>query len=56
VLALVFALLAGCGDDPPAGSSADAGPECGDAHCAADKVCCNPLMSICTKPGGVCFQ
>jgi len=28
---------------------------CGNAQCAAPLVCCNPLRSICTKPGGVCI-
>ena len=28
---------------------------CGKATCAAGLVCCNPLLSICTRPGGVCI-
>lgn len=29
--------------------------QCGDVTCPAGLVCCNPLQSICTKPGGVCI-
>jgi len=28
---------------------------CGKVTCAPGLVCCNPLRSICTKPGGVCI-
>jgi len=28
---------------------------CGNATCVAPLVCCNPLFSICRKPGGVCI-
>ena len=28
---------------------------CGTSVCAPGLVCCNPLLSICTKPGGVCI-
>ncbi|HYQ30326.1 MAG TPA: hypothetical protein VER04_24015 [Polyangiaceae bacterium] len=28
---------------------------CGNATCAAPLVCCNPLLSICTKPGMACI-
>jgi hypothetical protein len=31
-------------------------PKCGDTQCAPGLVCCNPVMGICTKPGGVCIQ
>ena len=47
--------------DPNAGG-ADCGgicvktESCGDVQCAPGFVCCNPLMNICTKPGGVCIQ
>ncbi len=34
----------------------DSGPVCGTKTCAAGDVCCNPLMSICTKPGQFCIQ
>lgn len=29
---------------------------CGRNVCALGTVCCNPLMGICTPPGGVCIQ
>lgn len=28
---------------------------CGDTICAPGRVCCNPLLGICTPPGGVCI-
>jgi len=28
---------------------------CGKTTCSPGLVCCNPLLSICTKPGGVCI-
>lgn len=28
--------------------------QCGRNTCATGEVCCNPLMGICTPPGGVC--
>lgn len=31
------------------------GEACGDVVCPKDQVCCNPLLSICTPPGGVCI-
>src|SRR5262245_41247921 len=36
----------------------DAGePDCGGVRCPAGKVCCNPIMGICTdRDGGVCIQ
>jgi hypothetical protein len=56
-----------CIDDPdddcdPNNGGADCGgicvdgEQCGDAVCGAGLVCCNPVMGICTKPGGVCIQ
>lgn len=56
-----------CEDDPndgcdPKAGGADCGgicvtaEACGDAQCAPGLVCCNPVMGICTKPGGVCIQ
>lgn len=30
-------------------------PTCGDVTCGPGLVCCNPLLSICTKPGMVCI-
>lgn len=32
------------------------GVKCGTTTCGAGLVCCNPLMNICTKPGGFCIQ
>jgi hypothetical protein len=29
---------------------------CGRSYCGEGTVCCNPLMGICTPPGGVCIQ
>jgi hypothetical protein len=49
----------GCGPYvcPDAGDDAgDAAPLCGNVRCPPGKVCCNPLMSLCTDPGGVCLQ
>lgn len=37
---------------PP--SCCEHGPQCGDVECAFGDVCCNPLSSICTKPGMFC--
>ena len=56
-----------CVDDPkddcdPKNGGADCGgvcvsaETCGAAQCAPGLVCCNPVMGICTKPGGVCVQ
>jgi hypothetical protein len=56
-----------CIDDPsddcdPNQGGADCGgicveaETCGDTQCAPGLVCCNPVMGICTKPGGVCIQ
>lgn len=30
--------------------------KCGDVVCPAGTECCNPLMSICVRPGMVCIQ
>jgi hypothetical protein len=38
------------------GGDASVGPDCGMTRCQAGKVCCNPIMGICTEPGGVCVQ
>jgi hypothetical protein len=35
---------------------APAGEPCGNVVCGQGTVCCNPVMSICTKPGMVCIQ
>jgi hypothetical protein len=43
-----------CVGGPDAGG--DAGPLCGKIRCAAGKVCCNPVMDICTDPGMTCIQ
>ena len=53
-------------DGPGDGSGADVASSvdtaqggmsaCGVAVCPAGKVCCNPVMGICTQPGGVCVQ
>jgi hypothetical protein len=32
-----------------------AGVACGTTTCGAGLVCCNPLMNICTPPGGFCI-
>jgi hypothetical protein len=32
------------------------GQPCGDAVCGAGLVCCNPVMSLCAKPGMLCVQ
>lgn len=56
-----------CVDDPsddcdPTAGGADCGgicveaQTCGEVQCGAGLVCCNPVMGICTKPGGVCIQ
>lgn len=38
----------------PASCCEQKGEPCGDVTCAVGDVCCNPLSSICTKPGMVC--
>jgi hypothetical protein len=56
-----------CVDDPsddcdPNRGGADCGGicvipvACGNSVCGPGLVCCNPLLGICTKPGGVCIQ
>ena len=54
-----------CIDNPnddcdPNNGGADCGgmcvTTCGKTTCGAGLVCCNPVMGICTKPGGVCIQ
>lgn len=30
--------------------------KCGDTTCPSGTTCCNPLRSICVKPGMVCIQ
>jgi hypothetical protein len=32
------------------------GVPCGTTVCPVGKVCCNPLLDICTDPGGICVQ
>jgi len=55
----------GCGGDDSTGTGGtggsttdggDASSNCGSVQCPAGKVCCNPVMSICADPGGVCAQ
>lgn len=55
----------GCVDDPsddcdPEMGGADCGgvcvEACGDVLCGIGLECCNPVMGICTPPGGVCIQ
>jgi hypothetical protein len=41
---------------PDADADAPTGVACGNATCAVGDVCCNPLWSICTKPGMFCIQ
>ena len=54
-----------CIDDPdddcdPQMGGADCGgicvDSCGSETCGVGMVCCNPVMGICTPPGGVCIQ
>ncbi|HKY37969.1 MAG TPA: Kazal-type serine protease inhibitor family protein [Polyangiaceae bacterium] len=54
-----------CIDDPsddcdPEMGGADCGgvcvETCGTATCGIGLECCNPVMAICTPPGGICIQ
>ncbi len=58
---VAFALLACGGDDSnpgttDAGSGDGGGVVCGSIRCPEGKVCCNPLMDLCTAPGEACIQ
>jgi hypothetical protein len=42
-----------CSCKPDGGN---AGPACGNGHCAVGEVCCNDSCGICTAPGEFCIQ